>query len=279
MTLRVFYQGEPGSFSEAAARRVGGRSAVRKPVPSFAQVFAHAGKSRDAIGIVPIENSVFGSIHQTYDLLLRHKVQIVGETEQRIELNLLALPGAKLPDIRRIYSQPQALGQCEDFLGSLEDVEVHPYHDTAAAARMIRELNDHSAAAIASAQAGRLHGLRLLRKNVETNRHNFTRFIVIARPSARSRGRLRRPKTSLVLAARDVPGALFKAMAVFALRDINLLKIESRPLIGRPWDYLFYLDVEGDAADPAVRSALNQLQEVSTFVRVLGTYERARPTA
>ena len=272
----IYYQGEPGSFSETAARRYFGRTARLCPAAGFAEVFSRVGQTRSAAGVVPIENSVFGSIHQTYDLLLRHDLFITGELTRRVELNLLALPGARLPNIRRIYSQPQALGQCEAFLGSLEDVEVHPYHDTAAAARMIREMNDHTAAAIASAEAGRLHGLRLLRKNVETNRHNFTRFIVIASRPAR---RPKRPRTSLVLATRDVPGALFKAMAVFALRDINLLKIESRPLIGRPWDYLFYLDIEGDAASPALRSALTHLDEVSTFVRVLGTYERSRPAA
>ncbi len=268
----VCYQGEPGSFSEEAARHCFGRSAKLVPCENFRAVFRTVSRRQATAGIVPIENTVLGSIHQTYDLLLEHHLAIIGETQLRIRLNLLALPGTRPRDIRKIYSQPQALGQCEDFLRSLGDVEVHAFHDTAAAARMIREERMHDAAAIASARAGRRHRLAVLRADVESHRQNYTRFIVIGRRAVRA---VRNPRTSVVFAARDLPGALFKALAVFSLRDINLRKIESRPLIGRPWQYLFYLDVDGSPDEARVTQALEHLRELSIFVRVLGTYERA----
>ncbi|HVN48739.1 MAG TPA: prephenate dehydratase [Bacteroidota bacterium] len=265
----VFFQGEQGSFSEQAARKYFGRYVHALPKPVFAEVFRSVEQSRGAFGIVPIENSVFGSIHQNYDLLLKHNLVIVGETQLRIELNLAALPGTKLKDVKQIYSQPQALGQCETFLGSLKNVKVIAFHDTAAAARMIREENRKDSAAIASGAAVRQHGLRILQRNVESDHENFTRFLVLSKKQIRIKGRA---KTSLTFAVKDTPGALFKALAVFTLRDINLLKIESRPFIGRPWQYLFYVDIDGALHDEKIQRALRHLQEVCSFVRVFGSY-------
>lgn len=276
MKSLVFYQGEPGSFSEEAAQVYFRASASLRPCAQFRDVFRLVSSSRHHSGIVPIENTVFGSIHETYDLLLKHPVSVVGELSLRIRLNLLALPGTRLRDVRRIYSQPQALGQCEDFLRRMEGVEVHAFHDTAAAARMIREEKLRGAAAIAGTRAGRRYRLSVLKQGIETNRRNFTRFIVISRSKVIP---VKHPKTSLVFATRDTPGALFKALAVFAMRDLNLLKIESRPLIGRPWEYLFYLDVEGSPDDLPLKQALNHLRELSIFIKVLGTYERSASAA
>jgi prephenate dehydratase len=270
--MDVFFQGEPGSFSEQAARQYFGSRVKCEPVRSFRHVFTSVDRSLRSFGIVPIENSVFGSIHQTYDLLLEHKLHIVGEAKLRICLHLMALPGVRMKDIRTVYSQPQALGQCEDFLRSLKGVDVRAYHDTAASARMLTELRSPQAAAIASEEAAERHGLKILRKNVESDHPNFTRFLVLARNPLK---RPELPKTSIVFAVRDTPGALFKALAVFALRDINLLKVESRPLIGKPWEYLFYLDVDGDATREPVKSALHHLREVCMFIRVLGSYSSA----
>ncbi len=270
--MPVFYQGEPGSFSEQAARDFFGAKASFHPVRTFRDVFSAVEQGRKAFGVVPIENSVFGSIHQTYDLLLKHPLHIVGETKLRIGLHLMAPKGVTLRSVKAVYSQAQALGQCEDFLRAHPSIRVEAYHDTAAAARMVRELGASDSAAIASAAAAKIHGLHILKRNVESDHRNFTRFLVLSSSPARSTPR---PKTSVVFATRNIPGALFKAIAVFALRDINLLKIESRPLIGRPWEYLFYLDIAGDARREPQRSALNHLQEVCTFVRVLGTYPMA----
>jgi prephenate dehydratase len=265
----IAYQGEPGSFSEQAARKYFGAHATLKPLPTFSEVFAKAERHAVGFAIVPIENSLFGSIHQVYDLLLRHKLFIIGEVKLRIELHLMALPKTKQNSVRTIYSQLQAIGQCENFLGKLRDVQVEAVHDTAAAARFIRERQQHDAAAIASEQAAQTHRLHILKRNVESDHRNFTRFIALSRKPIQPHGKL---KTSLVFAAKDIPGALFRALAVFALRDINLMKIESRPLIGKPWEYLFYLDVEGTPERDPLRQALSHLKEICTFVRVLGSY-------
>ena len=265
----IAYQGESGAFSEQAARKFFGRNAALKPLTTFADVFAYVERFPADFGIVPIENSLFGSIHQVYDLLLKHKLSIIGEVKLRIELHLMALPETRRNHIRTIYSQLQAIGQCENFLGKLKNVKVEAVHDTAAAARYVRERRQHDAAAIASEQAARAHGLYILKRNIESDHRNFTRFIALSRKPNKLHGKA---KTSLVIAAKDIPGALFKALAVFALRDINLMKIESRPLIGRPWEYLFYLDVEGAPDRNPLLQALNHLKEVCTFVRVLGTY-------
>jgi prephenate dehydratase len=154
-------------------------------------------------------------------------------------------------------------------LRSLKRISVVAYYDTAGAAKMIREQHHRDAAAIASVRAARAYGLSILKRNVESNHHNYTRFIVLSRKANR---RLKEEKTSLVFAAKNVPGALFKALAVFALREINMLKIESRPHVGKPWEYLFYLDIQGSPADARVQQALNHLDELTTFVRVLGAY-------
>jgi prephenate dehydratase len=268
--MKVAYQGEPGAFSEQAALKFFGADALLKPLPTFSDVFAYIEHHRGDLGIVPIENSLFGSIHQVYDLLLKHKLFIIGEIKLRIELHLMALPETRKNEIRTIYSQLQAIGQCENFLATLKNVNVEAVHDTAAAARFIQERKRNDVAAIASEQAARVQGLRILKRNVESDHRNYTRFIALSLKPVQPSGKV---KTSLVFKVKDIPGALFKALAVFALRDINLLKIESRPIIGKPWEYLFYLDVEGTPTHDPLRQALRHLEEVCTFVRMLGSYQ------
>lgn len=266
----VAYQGEPGAFSEQAAKSFFGSKARLVPLTTFKDVFRHATQHRSHFGILPIENSVFGSVHQNYDMLLRHKLHIVGEVKLRIQLHLMALPGVELPKVKSIYSHPQALGQCEEYLRTLHTVNVAAYYDTAGAAKMVRNEHRYDAAAVASARAAKTYGLRILKRNVESNHHNFTRFIVL---SAKSILPPDASKTSLVFSVRDMPGALFKALAVFALREVNMLKIESRPLVGRPWEYLFYVDVEGSPREIRLTQALNHLKELTTFMRILGSYQ------
>lgn len=265
----IAYQGERGAFSEQAARKFFGIHTSLKPLLTFSDVFKYIERHSGSFGIVPIENSLFGSIHQVYDLLLKHKLFIIGEVKLRIELHLMALPGTKQKNVRTIYSQLQAIGQCENFLNTLEDVQVEAVHDTAAAARFVRERRQHDAAAIASKKAAQTHKLRILKQNVESDHRNFTRFIALSRKPVQPKGKV---KTSIVFAAKNIPGALFRSLAVFALRDINLMKIESRPLVGRPWEYLFYLDVEGTPDKDPLQQALNHLKEMCTFIRVLGSY-------
>lgn len=267
--VTVAYQGEPGAFSEQAGRAFFGGRARLVPMENFKDVFEFASRHPSGFAVVPLENSVFGSVHQNYDLLLRHKLHIVGEVKLRIQLHLMATRGVPQKAIRSIYSHPQALGQCEEYLRSLKQISVVAYYDTAGAAKMIREERRRDVAAIAGARAARTYGLSILRRNVESNHHNFTRFIVLSHKPGRLADA---EKTSLVFAVKDVAGALFKALAVFALRDINMLKIESRPHVGKPWEYLFYLDIEGSPAEERVLQALNHLDELTTFVRVLGAY-------
>jgi prephenate dehydratase len=264
----IVYQGEPGAFSERAAFGYFGTKIKLVPQPAFETVFSYAERHR-GFAIIPIENSVYGSVHANYDLLLHHKLFITGEIKCRIEHHLMTLPGTGINDVKTVYSHPQALGQCSRFLSTLPKVTVKPFYDTAGAAKTIR--NDHisNAAAIASLEAARLYQLRVLKKNIENDRQNFTRFLILANqmPTAP-----KKCKTSLVFAVKNVPGALFKSLAVFSLRDINMLKIESRPILGKPWEYLFYLDIEGSAKQEVVSLALDHLQELTTFVRILGSY-------
>jgi prephenate dehydratase len=272
----IAYQGERGAFSEQAALALFGTIARTHACETFKDVFKAVSNGRTQRGIIPIENSLFGSVHENYDLLLAHKLHIVGEVKLRIRLHLMALPGVTLRQVRSIFSHPQALGQCEPFLRSLRGIQAVSYYDTAGSAKMVRDQLRTDAAAIASAEAARAYRLHILKRNVESNHRNYTRFLVLAKKSAAPK---RPTKTSLVFAVKDLPGSLFKALAVFALREVNLLKIESRPLVGKPWEYLFYLDVAGSQRDEHVRQALNHLQELSTFIRILGSYQQGRTVA
>lgn len=265
----IAYQGEPGAFSEQAALALYGSRAKTQPLPTFSEVFRFVARSPSHLGVIPIENSVFGSVHENYDLLVRNELAIVGEVKLRIQLHLMAMPGVSLSQVHIIYSHPQALGQCESFLSSLRGVDVVAQYDTAGSAKMIRDQERIDAAAIASARAARTYGLHILKRNIENHHHNYTRFLVISKRPIRPRGKA---KTSLVFSLRNVPGALHRTLGIFASRGINLLKIESRPLVGKPWEYLFYLDVEGSRDERNVAAALKEVQQLSTFHRVFGSY-------
>lgn len=271
--LTVAFQGELGAYSELAAREFFPDGVEVTPRPTFEGVFTAVASGKCQRGIIPIENSLMGSIHQNYDLLLRHRLHIVGEIKLRIVHTLIVNPGVKLGDIRRIYSQPPALAQCEKFIKGLKGAEIVPVYDTAGAVKMLKEENIRDGAAIASAQAAADYKLKVLRSGVESNHQNFTRFLILSRKKA---ARSSHARTTVAFATRNVAGALFKSLSVFALRDINLLKIESRPIQGRPWEYFFYLDFEGHAADPACAKALAHLREIAASLRVLGSYEKGR---
>jgi prephenate dehydratase len=270
---RIVFQGERGAFSERAARKFFGMEIEPVPQPAFADVFQRVSCGDCDAGVIPIENSLAGSVHQNYDLLLKFDLSIVGEVILRIVHNLMALPGVSMAEIRRVYSHPQALEQCRDFLEQWQGVEIVPTYDTAGSAKLICEQNLRDAAAIASLQAAEDYGLEILKKGVESNHQNFTRFLILSREGiVPEKG----GKTSIVFSTKDIPGVLFKALSVFALRDINLLKIESRPLHGSPWQYLFYLDFEGSMQEEACRNAIGHLREITTFLKVLGSYAAGR---
>ncbi len=269
MKIRAAFQGELGAYSELAAREFFGHDVTVIPKPCFADVFKAVRGGEADHGVIPIENSLTGSIHDNYDLLLEYDLVITGELKLRIVHNLLATPGTRLEDIRRVYSHPQGLSQCLDFLDGLPGVELVSMYDTAGAARRIKDSGSREEAAVASGQAALDYGLEILRAEIESNHKNFTRFLVISRePGPRAEN----PKTSVVFSTRNIPGALFKSLSVFALRDIDLYKIESRPIPGSPWVYMFYLDFAGDIRDEVTRRALGHLEEITSFLKVLGSY-------
>lgn len=271
--ITVAFQGERGAYSEAAAVGFFGENIRPIACESFEHVFTGVQNGEWDNGVVPIENSLAGSIHRNYDLLLRYDLFIVGEYNLRVAHNLIALPGVSLADVKRVYSHPQALAQCERSLAALGEVETVPTYDTAGSVRMLKDEDIQDGAAIASRRAAEIYRMDILASDFEDNSQNYTRFLVLHPEESEPEGSA---KTSVVFAVGNEPGVLFKCLSVFALRDIDLTKIESRPLQGRPWEYLFYLDFAGSLREDRFRNAINHLQEITTFFRNLGSYARSR---
>jgi prephenate dehydratase len=272
---RVAFQGEPGAYSEAAVIAHFGEDVQPVPCESFEAVFEQVAGGHSDHGMVPIENSLAGSIHQNYDLLLRYDLKITGERILRVEHCLIANPGVTLDDIRVVASHPQALAQCDSFIRA-HNLQRQAAYDTAGAAKTLSETGRRDMAAIASRRAALVYSMVVLAENIEDDPNNFTRFLALSRESTHSGQPGTLPsKTTVVFALPNEPGALFKALGVFALRDINLTKIESRPVPGKPWEYLFYLDFGEDAASEKGRRALQHLGEIATELRVFGSYPAA----
>ena len=265
--MRLAYQGEPGAYSEAAALQYGGPQAETLPCKSFEDVFDAVSRKKATHGVVPLENSIGGTIHRNYDLLLDHDLTISGEVELDVVHCLQALPGTKVGDVKVVYSHPQALAQCERYLREL-GASVEAVYDTAGGAKLVAEQKLAGAAALASRRAADVFGLEVLQEAVQDFEYNITRFAIIGgAPPADAN------KTTIVFALPSTPGALFKALSVFALRDINLTKLESRPMRGRPWEYLFYVEVDAPRSDLGCARALTHLAEFARWTRVLGTYK------
>jgi len=267
--MRIAYQGELGAFSEAAARLVHA-DAELIAYRSFEEVFGAVDAGPASYGVLPIENSIGGSIHRNYDLLVEHHLPIVAEVELPVVHHLLALPGVGLGDLRRVYSHPQGLAQCERFLRTLTGVEIIATYDTAGSAKLVADDRLLDAAAIASARAGEVFGLVPLASAIQDFDDNITRFLVIGR---RPLDEAPADKTTIAFTVPNVPGALFKALSVFALRDVDLVKLESRPIPGRPWEYLFYAEVGSARDELRCARALAHLAEFAPMLRVLGTYQ------
>ena len=270
----VAFQGEPGAYSDLAALEFFGEDVKTVPCESFDAVFEAVENGEVSFGIVPVENSLAGSIHRNYDLMLRHNLHIIGEYPLRVSHCLMVNPGVKLEDIKRVYSHPQALAQCEGSLSEL-NVESVVAADTAGSARELAERGDRDAASLASRHAAKVYGLEILQENMEDDPENYTRFLALSRePLVVANPDDEGYKTSIVFSLNNKPGILFKALSVFALRDIDLTKIESRPLQGKPWEYFFYIDFIGHAETKNCQRALEHLSELAPFLRILGSYPR-----
>jgi prephenate dehydratase len=276
MAHRVAFQGEPGAFSEEAVRCVFDEADLH-PCATFEDAFEAVEQHTVARAVVPIENAVFGSVRVNYDHLRTHAVTIVGELQLRVHHCLVAPEGAAIDDLEVVRSHQQALGQCRDWLRErVPEATPEATPDTAGAARAVAAAGDPTTAAVASRRAAERYGLTVLADGLQDDTQNFTRFLVLAPEDADARSvGTGDPKTSLAFVLQEnVPGALFKSLAVFALRELDLAKIESRPLVGHPGRYRFYLDVHGAVTDEPVARALDHLREITMELRVLGSYPR-----
>lgn len=271
MSRKVAFQGVEGAYSElAAAKLVRGRF-QHLACREFSDVFKAVVRGEASLGVIPIENSLTGSIHQNFDLLKKNKVWIVGETKLQIRHVLIAKRRSKMRDLRKIYSHPQALWQCERFLSALPNIELTPHFDTAGAAKSIRDDESLGIAAVASREAARRYGLKILRSGIEDHKENYTRFLLISRRRRSCRGPA--CKTSIEFALKSVPGALYRCLGAFAAQGIQLVKLESRPIAGRPWEYMFYLDFKGDAGAGKSQRALAALKRSAKRIKVMGSYK------
>ena len=269
----IAFQGERGSFSEEAAYKLLGRRIAVKPCETFGAIFDSVVSGKTKYCLAPIENTLAGSVYENYDLLLSNDLHIVGEVSLRIVHNLIAPPGTALKDVTQVYSHPVALAQCGEFFKRHPKIEKIPFYDTAGAVKMLAERRLPGAAAIAGRIAAEVYQARILATHLEDHRENYTRFLLLSRSAHVS---AKANKVSIVFSTRNAPGALYKCLSVFALRDIDLTKLESRPLRGRPFEYLFYLDFLGHLKEERCRNALSHLAEVTNLLRVLGCYESAK---
>jgi len=269
--MRIAIQGERGAFSHQAALQLLPKAEVLACSRSI-EVFDALDSGRAAGAVIPVENTLAGPVGEHLDLLMERNVFIHAELRLRIQHNLIAIPGTRLKDVRQVLSHPVALDQCRNFFRRHRGISAVPFYDTAGAVKHVVNSRLRDTAAIAGLQAAREYGGKVLISGLEDDKKNVTRFFLIQR---RRKIADKADKTSLVFSLKNVPGALFKALSVFALRDLDLSKIESRPVRGRPWEYSFFVDLlRGD--DPAMRLALRHLEEVAGFVKVLGVYPRAK---
>jgi chorismate mutase/prephenate dehydratase len=271
MVQSVAFQGEHEAYSEQAVLTYYGKETATKPYETLREVFKSVQEGRTAFGVVPPENSIEGSINQTYDLLLEFPLRICGEVKIRIMHCLLALPGTTSKDLRVVYSHPQALAQCAKYLETL-NVGIEPTYDTAGSAKMIREKGIRNAGAIASENSAELYGLEILGRQIEDFSDNFTRFFVISLNDPHPTGK---DKTTVVFGTKHVPGSLHKALGELAFRRINLTRIESRPMRTTPWEYHFFVEFEGHRSETPCAEALEALRKSTTFLRILGSYPRS----
>jgi len=273
---RVAFQGERGAFSEEAAVKLLGEEIVLVPRPTFEAAFTAIREGAADYILAPIENSLAGSVHRSFDLLVDSKLNILAEVVIPIAHNLIAVPGAKLEDITVVESHPVALAQCEQFFAAHPRIKRIATEDTAGSVREVVKSGDRIRAAIAGRRAAEIYSGVILQEHLEDNCENYTRFLLLSESTTVPENA---DKLSLVFQLDHRPGALFHALEPFARRDLNLLKIESRPVHGSPWQYRFYLDLQASRRDPEVAAALRELGSLVVNLRILGSYVSAQRSA
>ncbi len=269
----IAFQGERGAFSEIAGESYFGKS-ITVPSYSFEEVFNKVRKGIAKYGVIPVENTLYGSVFENYDLLLKYKVFVVGELNLQINHCLISSKIYRLNEIKKIYSHPQALGQCSQFLKALRNVEVIPSYDTAGSALLALKNNEEPSAAIASSRAAKIYKMKTLRKNIQNNKINYTRFFVISKKKSSKESK--DPKSTLSFDLKSIPGALHKALGVFASAEINLSMIESRPIPHKPFEYTFYIDISGSLNEKRIKTAIKKLSELTITIKKIGTYEKGK---
>ncbi len=266
---KAAFLGEIGTFSHKASIQYFGNQVAVVPAPSFKSIFESVKNGDVDFGVVPVENSLTGSIHENYDFLLEYDLRIVGEITLRIIHHLVGYPDAKINTIRRVFSPPIIFQQCRQFLDQHADWELVPVKDTAAAVNAISKKANSVDVAIASKEAAKIHGMAVIEKGIETNPRNFTRFVVIgSEPFEKGPKR----KSSLIFSTGNQPGALYEVLKIYSENGINLVKLESRPIHGKPWEYMFYVDIEADVESEAFKPILEMLKAKTDYLRILGSY-------
>jgi prephenate dehydratase len=268
---RVAYQGEKGAYSEEAIFKHYGKKVKTVPRPFLRDVFNSVELGEAEYGMIPVENTIEGSVTRAFDLLNERSLKASGEEIHRIQHCLISHPDANLSDIKKAYSHPHALGQSREYLEK-NNIEAINFYDTAGSIKWIKENSVMDAAGIASAQAAETYGMKVLVKGIETNAENYTRFLEISYEDREPTGR---DKSSIAFIVGHRPGTLVKALQEFSNRSINLEKIESRPRIGKPWEYVFFVDFEGHIKDITVMEALIALKNYTIYLKHLGSYQRA----
>ena len=268
--MKVTYQGEKGAYSEMAVYKFFGSKVEPVPCKDFREVFESVKTGVVPHGVVPIENSIEGSVNQNYDLFLAYDLKVCGEVAIKLAHVLIANPKTELENVKNVYSHPQALAQCRSYLEK-HKWEIIPAYDTAGSVKIIKENNLTNAAAIASEKAADLYDMKILARNIADNPSNYTRFLVLGIEDAAPTGD---DKTSIIFSAKHAPGTLYHALGEFATRNINLTRIESRPTKTTAWQYNFYLDFEGHRTEKRCAEALEALEKYAIFVKILGSYPR-----
>ena len=269
--IKVCYQGVPGAFSESALIEYFGVDTERTNVDDFEDVFKSLKEGKCDYGILPIENSSTGGVSEVCDLLRKYGLYIVGEKSIRIEQNLLGLKDAKFSDIKEVYSHSQGLGQSSEFLKSNKNWTLMPYRNTAESAKLVSEYHDKSKAAIASVRAAEIYDLKVLAENINNNTNNHTRFIVIGKDLEVDK---ESNKISIVFSAPHKPGALYSALSHFAENNLNMQRIESRPIAEKSWEYFFYIDFEGNIGDDRIKDVIEKIKDNSMYFKLIGNYKK-----